>query len=195
MKYDDIEYIECSEVYPPAEDTFLLIDNLDVEKNDKVLEIGTGTGIISIKASLTAKSVLAVDINPYAIECAKKNIELNGRDNIEVRKSDLFEDIDEKYDIILFNTPYLPVVEEESMDDDYSKAWDGGVDGRNIINPFLEQVAKYLEDNGRIQIVQSSLSDNEKTLEYLNKNGFKAEITANEHQFFEDITLISAKKE
>ena len=40
MRYDDIEYNECDEVYPPAEDTFLFIDNLEVKEDDKVLEIG-----------------------------------------------------------------------------------------------------------------------------------------------------------
>ena len=195
MNYDDIEYEECPEVYPPAEDTFLLIDNLIVKDNDKVLEIGSGSGIVSIKASIKAKSVDAVDINPHAIECTKRNIKLNDCDNITVKESDLFENISDKYDLIIFNTPYLPIEEDEKINDDYSKAWDGGADGRSIIDPFLEQVSDYLEDEGSIQIVQSSLSNNEKTLNYLNENGFDAKITANEHQFFEDITLISARKE
>lgn len=193
MKYNDIEYKECSNVYPPAEDTFLLIDNLDVKEDDEVLEIGCGSGIVSITASLKAKCVTCVDINPDAIKCTEDNIKLNNRTNITVFESDLFENITDKYDLIIFNTPYLPVVEEEyDIDDDYSKAWDGGVDGREVIDCFLKEVSLYLKKDGRVQLVQSSLSNNDKTLKYLNNNGFNALITANCHQFFEDITLISA---
>lgn len=195
MKYNNIEYTECDEVYPPAEDTFLLIDNLEVKEDDEVLEIGTGTGIVSIAASYTAKNVTCVDINPHAVKCAEKNIELNNRSNINVFESDLFENIDVKYDLILFNTPYLPVTEEEhDSSDDYSKAWDGGLDGRQVIDKFIEQVGEYLKNNGRVQLIQSSLSNNDKTIEYLNNHGFNAKISASEHQFFEDITLITAKK-
>lgn len=194
MRYDDIEYNECDEVYPPAEDTFLFIDNLEVKEDDKVLEIGIGTGIVSIKAAMSAKEVVGVDINKHAIKCAQENVKLNNIKNTTIIESDLFENIKEKFDLILFNTPYLPVTDDEHLDDDdYSKAWDGGADGRSVIDRFLKDAKKYLKDNGRIQLIQSSLSNNEKTLKYLNENGYVASIGAVEHQFFEDITLINAK--
>ncbi len=195
MKYDDIEYNQCSQVYEPAEDTFLLIDNLEVDNDSSVLEIGTGTGIVSIAASLNAKNVVAVDINKYAISCARENIKLNNRDNIEVIYSDLFENINDKYDLILFNTPYLPVSDDEDDTSDiYSKSWDGGSDGRGVIDRFLKEVDKYLKSHGKIQLVQSSLSNNDKTLDYLNNNGFNASVNDSLHMFFEDITLINAIK-
>lgn len=194
MNYDGVEFNECEEVYPPAEDTFLLIDNLMVQSGYDVLEIGTGTGLVSICASLKCSSVTSTDINPYAIKCAEANIKLNNRDNITVIKSDLFDNINGKYDLILFNTPYLPVTDEEHIDDEYSKAWDGGENGREVIDKFLKQAPLYLKENGTIQLVQSSLSDNEKTIQTLKKLGLKAEITAIEHIFFEDITLITAYK-
>lgn len=194
MNYNGIEYNECEKVYPPAEDTFLLIDNLIINDTDKVLEIGTGSGVVSISASLKCLEVTSTDINPHAIKCAESNIKLNNRENITVILSDLFENIEDKYDLILFNTPYLPVIEEEHVDDDYSKAWDGGESGREVIDKFIEQAPSYLKKGGRIQLVQSSLSDNEKTLKIFEKMGLKAEITAVEHIFFEDITLITAYK-
>lgn len=195
MNYNGVEYNECDEVYPPAEDTFLLIDNLKVNEEDEALEIGAGTGLVSICASLKCKNVTSTDINPYAIKCIKCNVKLNKRENITIIESDLFENIPNRYDLILFNTPYLPVDEEEHIDDDYSKAWDGGEDGRLVIDKFIEEAPNYLKEDGRIQLVQSSFSDNEKTLEMFKKIGFKAEITALEHMFFEDITLITAFKE
>lgn len=194
MNYKGITYNECEEVYPPAEDTFLLIDNLIIKSSDKVLEIGTGSGLVSISASLKCSEVTSTDINPHAIKCARNNIKLNNRDNITVILSDLFENVEDKYDLILFNTPYLPVIEEEHVDDDYSKAWDGGESGREVIDKFIKQAPAYLKKDGIIQLVQSSLSDNEKTLKMFEKMNFKAEITAIDHIFFEDITLITAYK-
>ncbi len=194
MNYKEIEYNECPEVYEPESDTFLLIDNLILNEGETVLEIGAGTGIVSIAASFKASKVTSTDINPYAIKCIKSNIELNNRKNITVLTSDLFENIHEQYDLILFNTPYLPVPEEEHVDDYYSKAWDGGVDGRVVIDRFLEEVADYVKDNGRVQLIQSSLSNNDKTLDYLEKKGFESEITAIKHEFFEDVVLISGFK-
>lgn len=194
MIYEGIEYNECSEVYPPAEDSFLLMDNLQINTDDKVLEIGTGTGIVSIYASLKCKSVTSTDINPHALKCAENNVKLNNRKNVKIIESDLFENINEKYDLVLFNTPYLPVSMEEHVDDDYSKAWDGGENGREVIDRFIKEAPNYLRENGRIQLVQSSFSNNEKTIEEFKKMGLKSEITAIEHVFFEDITLITACK-
>ena len=57
MEYRGVEYVECDEVYPPAEDTFLLIDNLILSEDMNVLEIGGGSGIVSIYASLHTKNV------------------------------------------------------------------------------------------------------------------------------------------
>ena len=193
LEYDNIKYEECKEVYPPAEDTFLLIDNLILNENMDVLEIGGGTGIVSIAAAIKAKNVDVCDINPHAIKCIKHNIKLNNCKNINIIRSDLFENIDKHYDLILFNTPYLPVDEEEHVDDEYSKAWDGGADGRKVIDRFIKEAKNYLKEDGIIQLVQSSLSDNQKSIEMLEEQGFNAQITAIEHIFFEDITLITAK--
>ena len=73
IKYQGMEFQTSNNVYEPAEDTFLLGDNLMVRKSDSVLEIGTGTGIIAILASKKAQSVTAIDINKYAVECASNN--------------------------------------------------------------------------------------------------------------------------
>lgn len=193
MQYRDVEYNECDEVYPPAEDTFLLIDNLILKENMDVLEIGGGSGLVSIYASRYVKTVDVCDINPHAIRCMEANVKLNNRNNINIIQSDLFENISSCYDLIVFNTPYLPVDEDEHSDDEYAKAWDGGVDGRKVIDRFIIKAKDYMKECGLIQLVQSSLSDNDKTLQMLEKEGFQAEITAIEHIFFEDITLITAR--
>jgi release factor glutamine methyltransferase len=159
----------------------------------KILEIGTGTGIIAIIAAKRASKVIATDINPHAIDCAVKNIITNKTYNVELRKGNLFEPVEgEKFDLILFNTPYLPSSTDEKSDDELDAAWNGGLDGREVIDRFLEEVTDYLNPDGKVQMVQSSLSDNKKTLKKFEDLGFKASITACEKCFFEEIVVISA---
>lgn len=193
QKYKDTLYQIHPQVYQPAEDTYLLADNLQVNRMSRVLEIGTGTGIIAIIAAKRASKVIATDINPHAIDCAVKNIITNKTYNVELRKGNLFEPVEgEKFDLILFNTPYLPSSTDEKSDDELDAAWNGGLDGREVIDKFLEEVTDYLNPDGKVQMVQSSLSDNEKTLKKFEELGFKASITACEKCFFEEIVVISA---
>lgn len=194
LEYKGIVIYTHPEVYKPAEDTFLLAENLDIQRRDDVLEIGTGTGLITVYAAQRTKRVVATDINEHAIKCALKNAITNRTYNIELKKGDLFEPIEgEKFDLILFNTPYLPTDEDEKIDSELNEAFDGGLEGRDTIDRFLEEVKNHLKENGRIQLVQSSLSDNEKTLSKLEELGFDAEITACEKCFFEEIVVITAK--
>ncbi len=179
------------QVYEPAEDTFLLAENLDVREGDFALDMGTGTGIIALLMARKAKFVIGADINPIAVELARENAGLNGIENVEFRLSDLFDGIneDEKFDLITFNAPYLPGKPEEPID----MALMGGERGREVLDRFIREVGHYLRPGGRIQIVQSSITGVEETLEKLENAGFKAEIEAKKHIFFEDIVLIWAR--
>ena len=193
IKYQGMEFQTCEKVYEPAEDTFLLAENLKVKKTDRLLEIGTGTGIIAIIASKITENVIAVDINKYAVECALKNSDIN-QSNIDVRLGDLFDPVkNDKFDIILFNTPYLPTNEEERIDDELEAAWDGGPDGRAVINRFIEEVSDHLSPCGRVQLVQSSLSNVEETVGRLMEKGFNVSITASERFFFEEVVVLTAE--
>jgi release factor glutamine methyltransferase len=191
-EYNHIKFETCQQVYVPAEDTFLLADNLLVHKGDLVLEIGTGTGIIGLNASKTALKVVATDINPYAIKCAIANKKLNNVKNMEIRNGNLFNPVlNEKFDLVLFNTPYLPSEKDEIVDDHLDAAWNGGINGREIIDPFLDNVKNHLNNKGTVQLVQSSLSDIEKSCKKLKKMGFNVKITARERFFFEEVVVIS----
>lgn len=182
----------CDKVYVPAEDTLLLARNLKVKRNACVLEIGTGSGLVALEAAQKAAKVVATDINPYAVDCARENVELNKVSNMEVLQGDLFQPVKgEKFDLILFNTPYLPTREEEIVGDMLDVAWNGGKDGRKVIDVFLDEVKLYLKEGGSVQLVQSSLSDNEKTLQKMEDLGFEVEITAIDKFFFEEVVVIS----
>ena len=182
-------------VYIPAEDSYLLADNLEIKQGQSVLEIGTGSGIVAMYASRLTDNITVTDINFDACELARKNFEDNGIENIEILFGNLFEPVkNRKFDVILFNTPYLPTEEDEVLDDTINYAFDGGLNGRKVIDLFLNEVGNHLNDNGIVQIIQSSLSGNEETLEKLDQLGFVSEIAAKEHFFFEDVTLINAYK-
>lgn len=193
-EYKGLTIYTHSEVYEPGEDTFLFLDNLKLRRSDEVLEIGTGTGLIAIYAAQKAKNVVATDINEHAIRCALKNTISNKIYNVELKQGHLFEPVEGmKFDLILFNAPYLPTDENEKLDNELNAAFDGGKDGRAVIDAFIRDVKNYLKKGGRFQLVQSSLADNQKTLSKLKKLGFKCEIIAVEKCFFEEIVVISGE--
>ena len=190
----DMEFIinTHENVYVPAEDSYLLAENLEIEKGKSVLEIGTGSGIVAMYASKLTDKVTATDINFDAITLAESNFKVNGIENIELLFGNLFEPVkNRKFDVILFNTPYLPTEEGEVLDDTINYAFDGGLNGRKVIDLFLNEVKNHLNDGGIVQLIQSSLSDNDETLNKLDELGFIAEIAKKEHYFFEDIVLIN----
>ncbi|AHF81343.1 HemK2/MTQ2 family protein methyltransferase [Thermococcus paralvinellae] len=190
--YKDLKLKLHPQVYEPAEDTFLLAENLKVKEGDIALDIGTGTGIIALLMAKKAEYVLGVDVNPIAIELAKENAKINEIKNVEFRVSDLFENVEGKFDVITFNPPYLPGRPEE-LKEPIDLALIGGKRGREVLDKFIDQVIDYLKPNGRIQIVQSSITGVEDTIEKFTKLGFKVEITAKERYFFEEIVVITAK--
>lgn len=183
-------------VYEPAEDSFLFAENLAVEKDEMVLDLGTGCGILGIIAAKKVTEVVAVDINLQAVRCAKENAKLNGVANkMLFVQGDLFAPIEteENFDLILFNAPYLPSKPAEG-NLWLERAWAGGVTGRQVIDCFICEAPKYLKENGRILLVQSNLSDVDETLQKFEKSGLKTNIIAERAlPFFETIMLVEAK--
>lgn len=97
-------------VYEPAEDTFLLADNLDVRSGERVLELGTGCGLLAILAAEAGAWVIATDISSAALICAKKNAAAHGvEDRIDFRLSNLFESVrGRRFDLVVFNPLTCP---------------------------------------------------------------------------------------
>jgi len=194
--FKDKVFMVDEHVYEPAEDTFLLAERLTVTEDDVVLDVGTGCGILAVFAADKAKRVVAVDVNPYAIECATNNAQTNdGKDRIEFRQGDLFQPIkqNENFDLILFNAPYLPSEPDEEKSW-IGKAWAGGPEGRTVIDLFLVDAPNFLADGGKIQLVQSSLSNVDKTIQMFNEKNMRAKVTGQVKVAFENIVLIEAER-
>ncbi len=195
VHYQNMAFVVEPEVYEPAEDTFLLADDLDVREGEHVLELGTGCGLLAILAAKAGARVLATDVNPAALRCARNNSRTHDVEKrVEFRLGDLFEPVDdERFDLIILNPPYLPVPREEELGTPLDRAWEGGPDGRNVIDRFLDELPEHLGPQGRVLLVQSSLSNVKKTVRQLEEKGFEVE-TVSKKLPFEELFLVRARR-
>jgi release factor glutamine methyltransferase len=172
-----------SSVYSPAEDSFLLSSAIKskisrlIAKNSnlKVLEIGSGSGIqlkTLFESGIKKQNIFSCDINPEAVKHCRKL-------GFSCVQSNLFEKISGKFNLILFNPPYLP--EDSAEPKDSALATTGGKRGGEIINIFLQQAKKHLAKDGRIFLLTSSLTKG------INWKGYKKKIIAKQKLFFEEI--------
>jgi len=196
--FGSYDFVVPEGVYEPAEDSFLFAENLEVKTGGVVLDLGTGSGILAVLAARKAGSVVAVDVNPYAVRCAKSNTKLNRvEDKISFLQANLFSAFDAKakFDVILFNAPYLP--SEKGEDATWiGRSWAGGVSGREVIDRFIFEVPTYLKSNGRILLMQSTLTGVQETINGFSAVNLKATVKATQKlPFFETLTLIEAKGE
>lgn len=144
-------------VYEPAEDSFLIQKEVKRLAKGRVLDMGTGSGILAETAAQLkrVKSVLAADIQKKTIDHCRKTIKSC---KIKFTKSDLFSNIPKKtkFDTIIFNPPYLPEQDGEGWELKTEIA--GGKHGYEVIVRFLNDVNEYLESNGIIILLFSSLT-------------------------------------
>ena len=143
----------------PRQDTEISVEvilKILKENNiNKMLEIGCGTGIVSITVDLESKrkmDITALDISPYAIN----NITINKKNlksNIKILKSDLFDKVCGKFDLIYSNPPYIKSSEIENLqvevkDHEPRLALDGGIDGLYFYREIIKEAPNYLNNNG-----------------------------------------------
>ncbi len=177
------------EIYQPREDSFMLSDYLKNYAYGSVLDVGTGSGILADTASKNPKvtKVLGVDINKRALEYCHMNIR---NKKVEFKHSDLFSNINGKYDVIVFNPPYLPKGNDGIQD----KALIGGKQGYETLKKFLCNAGKYLNKNGKILVVFSSLTGKDAVDETIRKNKMKFKLIERSRAFFEDIYMYLIEK-
>lgn len=177
-------------VYRPKEDSNLFLDCLEkIElKNKKILDMGTGSGVLAEKClKKGSEFVLAVDINKEALKETKKR--LNKFSNLKVKESDLFENINKQnFDYILFNPPYLPEI-KKTKKEEKDRSWNGGQGGIQVINKFLDQVKNYLKETGKVLIIISDKTDQKKFKEKCNSLNLKIKKIRTKKLFYEKIFL------
>ena len=176
-----------SEIYVPAEDSYLMSNVLKkeipklIKQNPdlKFLEIGCGSGIqleTAFSSGVKKENIFSVDINPQAVNHCKKL-------GFNVIKSGLFKEIkkEKKFDIIIFNPPYLPTNKKEPKNSRINTT--AGKKGNEIIIRFLNQAKKHLNNKGKIFLITSSLSED---IDFKSL-GYKAKEISTKNLFFEKL--------
>lgn len=153
------------------------------KNNIKILDLCTGSGIIGItlRKELESKSleVVASDISEEALKVAKENAIMNEAE-VKFIQSDIFENINEKFDIIVSNPPYIAYNDKITMEDnvlnyDPHLALFAEEDGMYFYREIVENAKEYLEEDGQV-FFEIGYDQREKILKLANENGFKAEV-------------------
>ena len=168
-KLAGFEYEVFPKVYKGSTDTELMCIVISefVNQADTVWEIGTGTGLVALTAKKTgAKYVLATDFNSSAIKNAKRNSVILNLD-IDVRKADVFGNIKDKFNYVVFNPPYTNNKMQNEFDISF---WD---ENHKTLKKFLKGVRSHIFSNGRIFIGWSSFGKINILKKYAKENNFK----------------------
>lgn len=169
------------EIYQPAEDSYLFTDflkkYLSKHKATSYLDMGTGSGILPKTASkfLDKKNILAADINPKAVKSLKQK-------GFNAIKTNLFSKIKDKFDLITFNAPYLPLDPREPKSSQLATT--GGKRGDEISIKFLRQAKNHLNKDGKILLLISSLTPMNKIKK------FNPKIVARKKIFMEELRIL-----
>jgi methylase of polypeptide subunit release factors len=116
------------------------------------LDVGTGSGVQALWAARHSERVVAVDINPRALNLAEFNARLNGVDNVEFRLGSMFEPVaDERFDLIVSNAPYVV-----SPDSRYAYR-DSGLEADTFCERLVRDAVDHLEEGGFAQLLISWL--------------------------------------
>ena len=115
----------------------------------RAIDLGTGSDVHAILAADHCERVVAVDINPRALEFARFNAALNGAANIEFVLGDLFENVESTFDLLLANPPYLP----DSASRPGENFWSGGADGSELLRRIIHDLPVRLDRDGTAHIV------------------------------------------
>ena len=138
--------------YPPSEDTFFIVDNIENEKGNFALDVGSGSGYLTKLLSENFSFVIGTDINFDVLKNQTYKTEnlvcCNGSDALKM-----------KFDFIVCNLPYLATTEIIDI------ATDGGEEGFEIPKKIFDSVTENMTENGKFVFVTSSLSNYQKLIE------------------------------
>ncbi|MEV8565293.1 HemK2/MTQ2 family protein methyltransferase [Streptomyces sp. NPDC051322] len=167
-------------VYAPQHDTRILLAAMGREEigpGMDVLDLGTGSGALAVRAARRGARVTAVDIAWRAVVTTRLNALLS-RQRIRVRRGDLTASLtSHAYDLVICNPPYVPGPASRLPVRGAARAWDAGNDGRAVIDRVCGAAPSVVRPGGVLLMVHSSLCDPALTVRRLSYGGLKAEIS------------------
>lgn len=143
----------------------------EVKEGDRVLDMGTGSGVNGIIAASKSSDVVAVDINPASVENAKHNAELNNvASRMHFAVSDLFGAVEGRFDLIMFDPPFRwfrprNMRERSTTDENYQ-----------TLTVFFKEAKDYLSKDGRILLFFGTSGDIDYLYKLITEAGFKKEV-------------------
>ena len=163
----EIRLVKDRKIYMPSAATRLIAENLHDVNGLRVLDLGTGSGVLAILASkLGAESVVATDVSERAVRIARRNAEINHVE-IDFRVGDVFDPIkDELFDLIICNPPMTPSPAQLPR-----FTW-GGADGRLVLDRVVDGAPNHLRRDGRLLLPVVSLVGIGRTYQMLLRKGF-----------------------
>jgi release factor glutamine methyltransferase len=173
-------------VFPPTRMSDLLGRAVlgDVRDGDRVLDMGTGSGVNAILAASRARDVVGVDINPHAVAAAVRNAQRNQvADRTRFFESDLFDRVDGAFDLIVFDPPFRwfrprDLLEVAFADENY-----------RTLTRFMAEVPERLNPGGRLLLSFGTSGDMAYLRHLIDRSGLRAETVASRDFAKDGITV------
>ncbi|WP_116809868.1 methyltransferase [Steroidobacter cummioxidans] len=160
-----------------------VLDGRIVSSQTTVLDMGTGSGICAVFAARHAERVVAVDVNPAAVRCARINALLNQvEQRIDARRGDLFDAVSgERFDLILFNPPFL----RGTPLNDRERAWRSN----DVAERFAADLREHLTPSGFALVLLSTFGASVRFLEELQRRDHDLSVFARCKYLGEQLTI------
>jgi release factor glutamine methyltransferase len=186
VDYLGLSIVVPTGVFPPTGMSDLLGTAVrdEVRDTDRVLDMGTGSGINAILAASRSTDVVAVDLNPAAVAAAAANAERNGvADRVTFRESDVFSAVDGTFDLIVFDPPFRwfaprDLAEASMADENYG-----------AMTRFVREAGDYLTPDGRILMFFGTSGDLDYLYRLIDDNGFTRTIVASRELVKPEMTV------
>ncbi len=140
-------------VYQTSGDSDLMAGSVEITKNQNFLEIGCGTGVVSIATAKRAAQGVGIDINERAVENSRRNAQAQGVTNVSFFLSNVFEKVEGQFDVIICNPPYTKHEVRDNIDRMF---WDPEDETKQ---KFFKEVGAYLKPNGKIYFGWADFAD------------------------------------
>lgn len=165
-------------VFRPRSDSWMLARLVRemAKPGMRVLDVCTGSGVAAIGAAQAGAVTTAVDVSRRAVANVRLNALLNGV-RVDARCADLTSGLeDSRFDLISANPPYVPGEPAAGAHPGPARAWEGGWDGRSLIDRLIEESASRLVPGGTLLLVHSSICGFDATRERMTQAGMEPQV-------------------